>query len=269
MELIECEIRAGTEAGDGDVAIVRLNDPRRRNALSSQLVAELIEAMDDVEARAGVRAVVITGSAPAFCAGANLGSLAEGRESDESDAEREAGLRRIYASFLRVSSCRLPTVAAVNGPAVGAGMNLALSCDVRVAGRSAFFDTRFLDLGLHPGGGHTYLMERAVGEQAARAMILFGERLDADEAVRRGLVWRSVDDDDLVDEAWRLASRAAAAPRELVEATKETLRRAASVVDHGSAVDLEIAAQTWSLSQPFFAQRLAALRARVSGSSPA
>jgi enoyl-CoA hydratase len=147
-------------------------------------------------------------------------------------------------------------------------MNLALACDVRLAARSARFDARFLELGLHPGGGHTFLLGRAVGQQATRAMVLFGERLDAVEAERRGLVWQCVDDDVLVDEAVRLASGAAKVPRDLLTTTKETLRRSASLVDHAAAVDLEIVAQTWSLGQPFFAERLAALRSRISSSKP-
>ena len=93
----------------------------------------------------------------------------------------------------------LPTIAAVNGAAVGAGMNLALACDVRLAGRSARFDTRFLQLGLHPGGGHTWMLQRIAGPQAAAAVVLFGEVLDGEEAERCGLVWRCVDDDALRD----------------------------------------------------------------------
>jgi enoyl-CoA hydratase len=268
MELVEWEMRVGVEADAGAVAVVRLNDPARRNALSAQLVAEFIEIVDEVEGHRDVRSIVITGAPPSFCAGADLGSLADEQGRPQGDAEREAGLRRIYAAFLRVSRCTLPTVAAVNGPAVGAGMNLALACDVRLAARSARFDARFLELGLHPGGGHTFLLERAVGEQATRAMVLFGERLDALEAERRGLVWRCVDDDVLVDEAVRFASRAAEVPRALLTTTKETLRRAANLVDHDAAVDLEIVAQTWSLGQPFFVERLAALRSRISSSKP-
>src|SRR5690606_30490026 len=110
-----------------------------------------------------------------------------------------------YEGFLRVARCPLPTIAAVNGPAVGAGMNLALACDVRLAGQSARFDTRFLQLGVHPGGGHTWMMRNAVGPQAAAAMVLFGEVLDGAEAERCGLAWRCVADDELVDTAFTMA----------------------------------------------------------------
>ena len=158
--------------------------------------------------------MVVTGEGRAFCAGADL--------SDLGSSERE-GLLAIYEGFLRVAHCPLPTIAAVNGAAVGAGMNLALACDVRLAARRARFDTRFLQLGLHPGGGHTWMFRRIAGPQVAAAALLFGEVLDGAEAERAGLVWRCVDDDDLLTTAHELAARAAAAPRDLVVKVKETL----------------------------------------------
>ena len=246
-------------AGDDGVAVVTLDDPTRRNALTLPLVAELGEAFDHLESGGQARAVVVTGAPPAFCAGADLSDLG---------GSREGGLRAIYEGFLRIARSPLPTVAAVNGPAVGAGMNLALCCDVRLAGRSARFDTRFLQLGLHPGGGHTWMLQRAVGPQAAAAMVLFGETLDGEAAASRGLAWRCVDDDALLDEACRLAAQAASAPPELARRAKETLRAVPALDTHDAAVDLELATQVWSLDQPFFAERLAALRAKVQRRSP-
>jgi enoyl-CoA hydratase len=268
VELVQLELRYGTHAGAGAVAVVTLNDPSRRNALSVQLVAELIEAMDTLENDPHVGAVVVTGAPPAFCAGADLGNLATEQERvSEVAPESEARLRGVYEGFLRVAHCALPTVAAVNGPAVGAGMNLALACDARIAGRSARFVTRFLDLGLHPGGGHTFMLQRVAGQQLAAAMVLFGERLDGETAAAHGLAWRCVEDDELIEEAVSFATRAASAPRALAIRAKDTLRRAAALDEHDEAIDLELAAQMWSLGEPFFAERLAALRARVAGES--
>src|SRR5690606_24161884 len=139
-----------------------------------------------------VGAVVVTGAPPAFCAGANLGNLAE------ADGD---SLGRIYEGFLRIARSPLPTLAAVNGAAVGAGMNLALGCDVRLAARRAKFDTRFLQLGIHPGGGHTWMLRRIAGPQTAAATVLFGDVLDGAEAERIGLVHRVVDDGDLLTAA--------------------------------------------------------------------
>jgi enoyl-CoA hydratase len=278
MSLVQLELRPGGEGDTGSVALVTLSDPSRRNTLSTNLVADLVAVMDAIEADPTVGAVVVTGAPPAFCAGADLGNLASHAEAAEMPATSEAapssaarqdgvdsGLRSIYEGFLRVARCPLPTVAAVNGAAVGAGMNLALACDVRLAGRAARFDTRFLDLGLHPGGGHTFMLRRIGGPQLAAAMVLFGQRLDGESAATHGLAWACVDDDILVEEAVNLAMRAASAPRALVIRAKETLDRVARLDDHDEAVSLEIAAQIWSLGEPFFAERLAKLRARVSG----
>ncbi len=218
------------------------------------MVEELEATFDAFEADGDVGAVVVTGAGSAFCAGADLSHLGS--------SQRE-GLRRIYEGFLRVARCPLPTLAAVNGAAVGAGMNLALACDVRLAARRARFDTRFLALGLHPGGGHTWMFRRIAGPQSTAAAVLFGEVLDGAEAERCGLVWRCVDDDALLATAHELAGRAAAAPRDLVVRTKATIGAMAGVATHAEAVDAELEPQLWSLAQPAFAERLAALQARI------
>jgi enoyl-CoA hydratase len=176
-------------------------------------------------------------------------------------------MRAIYEGFLRVGRCPLPTLAAVNGAAVGAGVNLALVCDVRLAARSAKLDTRFLQLGLHPGGGHTWMLQRVAGPEVAAAVVLFGEVLDGEAAQRCGLVWRAVDDGDLLAAAHATASRAAAAPPALARRVKETLGIMADVTDHEAAVDIELDAQLWSMEQPEFAERLAALQARIQSKS--
>jgi enoyl-CoA hydratase len=154
----------------------------------------------------------------------------------------------------------LPTVAAVNGPAVGAGVNLALGCDVRIAARSARFDTRFLQLGLHPGGGHTWMMSRLLGPQGAAATVVFGDVLDGEAAERHGLAWRCVDDDKLGEEALAFAARAASAPPALGRRVKQTLRQVADVSSPDEAVSVELEAQLWSMRQPDFAERLKARR---------
>ena len=239
----------------GRVAVMTLNDPKRRNALNLAMCGEMVAAFAEFEADDAVGAVVVTGAAPAFCAGADLTQLGESQRD---------GLHAIYDGFLRVAHSPLPTVAAVNGAAVGAGMNLALATDVRVAARSARFDTRFLDLGIHPGGGHTWMMQRIVGPQTTMAMVLFGEVLDAAAAERAGLVWQVVDDDVVVDRAVELAARAAAGPPELVRKIKATIGTMPSIDVHDDAVELELDPQVWSINQPEFAERLAALQRRIS-----
>jgi len=237
------------------VATLTLNNPGERNTLTAPMVAEILAAMDTIEADPGIGAVVVTGAAPAFCAGANLGNLQE--STPES-------LKNIYAGFLRIADSPLPTLAAVNGAAVGAGMNLALGCDVRIAGASARFDTRFLQIGIHPGGGHTWMLRRIAGPQAAMATVVFGEVLSGAEAERIGLVWRCVGDDELLAAAQAMAARAAAAPRELAVETKKTIKEMAGIAEHPDAVEREIVPQVWSTRQPWFAEKIAALQRRIS-----
>lgn len=236
------------------VATVTLNDPEKRNAISLELVDGITAAFDRLEADEDVGAIVVTGAPPAFCAGADLSHLG---------TSKEEGLRRIYEGFLRLSRCPLPTLAAVNGAAVGAGLNMALSCDVRLAAESARFDTRFLALGLHPGGGYTWMLRRIAGVQATMATALFGDILDGREAERVGLVWRCLPDDELLGAAHEMAARAAAAPRELARRVKATVADMATIDDHAAAVERELVDQLWSLDQPEFGRRLGALQERI------
>jgi enoyl-CoA hydratase len=244
------------ERRDG-VAVITLNDPDRRNALTIAGSARLADLVAECERDVTVNAVVVTGAPPAFCAGADLTALGEARE---------AGLRAIYSGFLAVAHCTLPTVAAVGGAAVGAGLNLALACDVRIVGRHARFDTRFLQLGIHPGGGMTWMLQGIVGPQTATAMTLFGQTLDAGEAERHGLAIRLVDGDHeaLVAAAVDLAGPSALAPRELVTSTKRSLRATRALPEHAAAIEVELAAQLESMQSPAFTELLAKMREKIS-----
>lgn len=252
--------RVHIERAEG-FALLTLDDPPRRNALSLEMASELVEAMTALEATPSVRALVVTGAPPAFCAGADLAQL---------EAADAAGLRSIYVGFERLATSPLFTVAAVNGAAVGAGMNVALACDVRLAAERATFDTRFLALGLHPGGGHTWMLRRAVPYGTAAALVLGAQAIRGPEAARMGLAFRCVPDDELLAAARELVAVAAAAPVELVARTKATLS-AERTQDHEDtaaayrqALEHELGQQLWSVRQPYFAERVAALRRRIS-----
>ena len=241
---------------ENHVALITVNDPERRNAVTAEISAGLRAAVDAAEANTDVHALIVTGAGKAFCAGADLTALGEATED---------GLRTIYDGFLAVANCTLPTIAAVNGAAVGAGLNLALAADVRIAGPAAIFDPRFQKLGIHPGGGATWMLQRAVGVQAARASLLFGMRFDAEAAVRYGLALDVADDP--VAAAKELAAGPAAAPREVVLATKASMRATANpgsidLDQHKIAVDTELKPQAASILSPEFAERLAAAKRR-------
>jgi enoyl-CoA hydratase len=244
-----------TKVDDG-VALLTVSNPERRNAMNLDLAGKLVSALDEAVADPSVGAIVLTGEPPAFCAG---GDLAELQSADP------ATLRRVYSGFLAVANCPLPTLAAVNGAAVGAGLNLALACDVRLAGPGAKFDARFMQLGLHPGGGYTWMAQRAIGAQAAAALTLFCDVLDAAEAERVGLVYRRYDDDEaLLAGAHELASRAASASRSLIETTKATMRITSGTVSHAEATEIEVRAQAESVHSEDFKQRVTALQKRIS-----
>lgn len=234
-----------TEVRDG-VLLLTLNDPERRNALTTPLCLGLSKAVEAAAQDPTVRAIIVTGTAPAFCAGADLADLKAGAEGEM------APLQAVYDSFMTVAMSPLPTLAAVNGPAVGAGFNLALACDMRIASLTALFDTRFLKLGLHPGGGHAWMLLRAVGWAQASRMLLAGQSMRAQEALRTGLVEEVVPAEAVIPRAFEVLRVPAAAPRELVMRSKATLRLAADS-DHLSAFRHETAEQKWSLAQPAFA----------------
>src|SRR4029079_2299773 len=156
---------------ENHVALITINDPERRNAVTAEISAGLRAAVDAAEANTDVHALIVTGAGKAFCAGADLTALGEATED---------GLRTIYDGFLAVADCTLPTIAAVNGAAAVPDFTLARAADVRIAGPAPIFDPRFQKLGIHPGGGATWMLQCAVGVQAARASLLFGMRFDAE-----------------------------------------------------------------------------------------
>lgn len=242
------------------VVVVTMHNPVSRNAFTTALSGELAAAVEQAQADESVHALVVTGSPPYFCGGADLRDLS---------AAQEPGLRALYAGCLAVVNCTLPTIAAVAGPAVGAGLNLALATDVRLATAAARFDARYLELGLHPGGGMTWMLQQALGQQRATAMTLFGEVLDAEAALRAGLVHRVVDGDAaaVVSAAVALAQRTAEVPRDLLITTKRTIRTTRTLRTHGAAVDAEMTPQLVSLDSAEFTDRMAAVKAQY-GTSP-
>jgi 2-(1,2-epoxy-1,2-dihydrophenyl)acetyl-CoA isomerase len=195
----------------GGVATLTLNRPDKLNAFNETMHRELARAFDRIEADLGIRAVLLTGAGRGFCAGQDLGDRVIG----EGDSPPDLGdtLERLYNPLIR-RICRLerPVVCAVNGVAAGAGANLAFNCDIVLAARSAKFMEPFCKLGLVPDAGGTYILPRLVGSVRARGLALLGESLSAEQAAAWGLIWRVVDDEQLMDEAMALVRHLATQP---------------------------------------------------------
>jgi len=242
---------------DDTTARVHLDDPATRNALSPSLSLELAAAVSSALA-AGATALLLTAAPPVFCSGGSLDELlAPTHPLDDA-----------YAGFLALADAPIPTIAVVDGAVVGAGVNLPLACDVVLTSPDARIDPRFLDVGIHPGGGHLQRLRERVGRQGAAALSLCGDQITGEEAVSAGLAWRCVPTHELLATAERYAARVASRPPELVRRAKDSLDRSGPGVDPAAARALEREAQEWSMAQPFFAERVAALRARIGESGP-
>lgn len=208
-------IRAETAEG---IATITLDRADKLNAMSTQMRAEVAHAVR--EAGKSARVVVITGAGAAFCSGQDLG---DGASAAQIDLERT--LRDEYAPMLRVIyDCPVPTIAAVNGAAAGAGANLALAADVVIAARSAYFLQAFSRIGLIPDAGGTWHMPRQIGLAKAMGAALFAEKISAEQAERWGLIWEAVDDHTF-DAHWKArAMHLAQGPTSAYRAAKQAIR---------------------------------------------
>ena len=241
----------------GGVALLVLNVPGQRNALSVPLVAAIGSALDVLESDGVTQCLVVTGAGRSFCAGAELSSL-------RAAADGEFGqVTEVYDGFLRFLHSPLATIAAVNGAAVGAGFNLALACDVRLAGQHALFDSRFAQLRIHPGGGHAWMLTRAVGQQQAMLACLFGEVWNASAALAAGLVAGVYDDDELVSAAIALGRRLEDQEPAFTRRLLSTLRQAVATAAHADALASETDAQRWSVTRPAFRDGLRAIEEQI------
>lgn len=221
----------------GAVGLIRLNRPKVLNALNAETFAEVSGAVRALDADDAVRAVVITGSARAFAAGADIAEMA-GREA--ADLLTDTRL----AQWEAIRNARKPLIAAVAGFCLGGGNELAMSCDIVVAAENATFGQPEINLGILPGGGGTQRLVRAVGKSLAMEMILNDRRLGADEALRVGLVSRVVPTERLLDEAIALARQIAARAPLAVRLAKRSVLRA---FDTTLEVGLEVERHNFSL----------------------
>jgi enoyl-CoA hydratase len=228
------------------IATITLDAHERRNALSVEMSHELIDAARTAEGDDSVGAVIVTGGQH-FCAGAVRGVLADvGSDPVEDGAYRD--LETVYRAFTTIGTIGLPTIAAVRGAAVGAGLNLAMATDLRIVSTTARLLPGFAQIGIHPGGGHLSLLHRTAGRETAAAMGLFGEEVRGDQSVERGLAWAAVDDDAVEQTARDVAARVAADPQ-LARRLVQSFRRetAPGGLPWEVAVEVERSPQMWSL----------------------
>jgi 2-(1,2-epoxy-1,2-dihydrophenyl)acetyl-CoA isomerase len=225
------------DPADPRIAWIRLDRPEARNAYSYEMIDALIAALDTAESDDTVRCVILTGRGPAFSAGGDLKDMASHTGMFEGDAVHLrsrylAGIHRIPRRLARFDK---PIVAAINGPAIGAGLDLACMCDVRVAGRSARFGSTFVRVGLIPGDGGAYFLNRTVGLPHALDLIMTGRVIDAEEALRINLIHQLVDDSDLEDAARARATQLARSAPLAVRLAKRLCYRA-----YESSLDLSL-----------------------------
>jgi 2-(1,2-epoxy-1,2-dihydrophenyl)acetyl-CoA isomerase len=207
------------EAG---VLTLTLNRPERLNALNAALIEALSAGIERARTDPECRAVLITGAGRGFCAGADLANraFAPGDARPDLGQALEKGLNPIIRGIRNLSK---PVVSAVNGPAAGAGANIALACDIVLAAKSAQFLQAFARIGLIPDAGGTFVLPRLVGDARARALMMLAEPIGAEQAQAIGMIYRAVDDEDLMGEARTIAERLAAGPTHALGLMKRAL----------------------------------------------
>ena len=220
------------EVRDG-IGILTLNRPEKLNAFTSGMLFGLIDALDDFEGRDDVKVAILTGAGRAFCSGGDIGGMGAGKE-DRPHMTKERIWREIQAFPKRLARFEKPILCAVNGAAVGGGMDLALACDIRVAGPNAKFAETYSKIGLAPGGGGAYFLPRLIGKAQALEMLWTAEFIGAETALELGLVNHVYPDESLLEETIKLAQRIASQPPLSVKLIKR-------LVDQGLRSDMDTA----------------------------
>ena len=223
------------------VVLLTLDNPDQRNAMSDEMTSSWVAAIDEIAQDPGVRAVVVTGEGSAFCSGGNTSWIAS--EPDATVDRLRDRMLPFYRAWLSIRRLEVPTIAAVNGHAIGAGLCLAMACDIRYAAAGAKMGVPFTKLGMHPGMTATYLLPNIVGPAHARDLLLTGRIVEADAALRLGLVSRVLDPASFLDEVLTTAADVASTAPIPSKLTKVALR-------DGGHADWESAIQWEALAQP-------------------
>ncbi len=224
------------------IALITFNRQERRNSLGGTLRQDIVSAMKEADTDAAVRVIILTGAGSAFCAGGDLNEMLDGDAAPDRRSIDEQLEPQRTKTTLSVFEAKKPVIAAINGAALGAGMNLALAADIRIASTAAVFGQSFVKRGLLPDYGGTYFLPRIVGHSKALELMFTAETIDASEALRIGLVSSVVEPEALLDVVWTMAAG-------IAEGAPVAIRLAKTLVNAGSAsihdaLDHEAAAQT-------------------------
>lgn len=230
------------------IATVTLNRPEARNAYSSAMIRDLVSGLDELELNPKVRVVILTGAGRAFSAGGDLKLMRdkEGMFAGEALELRSRYMQEIHQVPRRLARFSKPLIAAINGPAIGAGLDLSLMCDLRIAAESARFGSTFVKVGLIPGDGGAYYLTRAIGLAKSLELTLTGRVIDAKEAERLGIVSRVVADEMLLDQAMDLASEIAENAPLAVQLTKAAAYQSLNLAPESA---LQLAASFQGIAQ--------------------
>ncbi len=251
-----------SERADNGVIVITFDDPERRNAMTAALGDELAEVIGPIRDDPEVRAVVLTGAPPAFSAGGDLDMLdGLARRARDESFDATDTMHAFYRRFLAVRDLPVPTIAAINGAAVGAGLCVALACDLRIAAEDAKLGLNFSRLGLHPGMGATWFLPRIVGPMRAAELLFTGRLFDGIEAAAFGLALDAVAADEVLSTAVALADQIAQASPLVVRQLKQTLA-AADGERLDEALVREASTQAISYASDDFAEGIAAARER-------
>ncbi len=214
------------------IATITLNRPERLNAMPPQMADEISAALDQL---GGARVALITGEGRAFCSGADLAARGEVAAASSGQGAYAALTKSYNPLMLKLAKLDVPIITAVNGPAAGVGCSLALASDFAIASRSAYFLQAFVNIGLVPDGGASWMLARLVGKARATEMMLLGEKIPAEKAADWGLIYKCVEDADLITEAKALAARLANGPTVALGIMRQNLVKALDI-DYASAL---------------------------------
>lgn len=240
-----------------DIATLILNRPKIRNAMTVELTEAFTAAIDRLRDEGAARVVIVTGAGSAFCSGGDLSWIKPGPDASVPGMRQK--MRVFYRKFLAIRDLDVPTIAAINGPAVGAGLCVAMACDLRIAAEGAKLSTAFTRIGMHPGMGATYLLTRLVGTARAAELFFTARAIDASEAERIGLVNRVVPSERLMEEARALAHEIAANAPVAVGLVKRAIYLAEQA-DLGTMLEYEGLAQPVTMGTRDITEGLEAVR---------